>query len=180
MYCEQRQINYPDVFNRCMSPSNNPPSPTTTPQQQQRRWWWPRRHNVVRGGRLLVAGRPRSGSHHGRTWVRQLWRHFDAFVATRWNRPLSVQCLRTLPQNERHESAAGQAAPSIGNHLELFCAYTREKKTLSRTARRMTDGSNLLAACVGNVVFVSFHIYHLSRLVFWFVSNTKVVAIVRL
>lgn len=47
----------------------------------------------------------------------QLRRHFDAAVATRRNRTLFVQCVRPLPQNERHESTAGETAATIGNSM---------------------------------------------------------------
>lgn len=78
---------------KCMSPTN--------PQHQSPSR--ARRYHVVCERRILNAGRPGRGSDHGRTRVRQLRCNFDAIVATRRHWPLSVQCVRTLPQNERHE-----------------------------------------------------------------------------
>lgn len=46
--------------------------------------------------------------------MRQLWRHLDAAVAPRRHRPLPLQRLRPLPQDERHEPAPGQAAATAG------------------------------------------------------------------
>lgn len=46
--------------------------------------------------------------------MRELRRDQHAAVATRRHRSLLVQCLRTLPQDEWHESAADQAEQKTG------------------------------------------------------------------
>lgn len=66
-----------------------------------------------RGRRSDATGR--RGHVHGGPRVCELWCHFDALVAARRHRPLLVQCLRPVQQNERHESAAGQTAQTTGN-----------------------------------------------------------------
>jgi hypothetical protein len=49
--------------------------------------------------------------------MRQLRLDFDAVVASRRHRPLLVQRLRTLPQDEqRHPTASDQANTSTGNN----------------------------------------------------------------
>ena len=46
--------------------------------------------------------------------VRQLWCHLDPAVAARWQRPLPLQRLRTLLQNERPEPAPHQTKEKAG------------------------------------------------------------------
>ena len=44
----------------------------------------------------------------------QLWCHIHSTLETRWNGALFVQCLRSVPQNEWHESSSYKTAPKIG------------------------------------------------------------------
>ena len=53
----------------------------------------------------------------GRSRMRQLRLDFDTVMASRRDRPLFVQRLRTLPQDEqRHSTASDQANTSLGNN----------------------------------------------------------------
>ena len=45
--------------------------------------------------------------------MRQLRRHLDAAVAARRHRPLPLQRVRPLPQDERDEQTAGKAVAEI-------------------------------------------------------------------
>lgn len=47
----------------------------------------------------------------------ELRRDFDPIVAQGQHGTLFVQCLRLVPQNERHESTSNQNAPKIGKFL---------------------------------------------------------------
>jgi len=80
-------------------------------------------------GRLLNSG-GRRVRLLGRARVRQLRRRVDAAVAPRRHRPLPVQRVRPVPQDERHEPAAGQAAAAQRKSVALvLCAplYTSIK-----------------------------------------------------
>lgn len=46
--------------------------------------------------------------------MRQLRRNIDAPLAPRRHRPLPVQRVRPLPQDERHEPTLGPSTPSAG------------------------------------------------------------------
>lgn len=65
----------------------------------------------------LVLSRFRHGNGlavRRRSGVRELRCHLHAAVAPRRHRTLSVQCMWSVPQDERHEPAAGQARQEIG------------------------------------------------------------------
>jgi len=65
--------------------------------------------------RLLSCFRRRNGfAVRRRPGVCQLRCDLHAAVAPRWHRTLSVQRMRTVPQNERHEQTACQAGKEIG------------------------------------------------------------------
>ena len=48
--------------------------------------------------------------------MRELWRDINSFMETRWQRPLFVQCLWTLLQNEWHQPAPHQAQAQTGTY----------------------------------------------------------------
>ena len=56
-------------------------------------------------------------NHDRRSRVRELWCHIDTLVATGWNRPLPLQCLRSLLQDERTESTSHQTQTTPGKYL---------------------------------------------------------------
>lgn len=51
--------------------------------------------------------------------MRELRGNFDAVVASRRHRPLPVQRLRTLSQDERYEPTADQAIQTTGKYQPL-------------------------------------------------------------
>lgn len=48
--------------------------------------------------------------------VRQLWGYLHPSVEEGWDRPLFVQCLRSVPQNERTESTPDQTQAATGEY----------------------------------------------------------------
>lgn len=54
--------------------------------------------------------------------MRQLWRNVDASVAARRHRPLPLQRVRPLLQNERTKSTAYQAQTTFGEY-SVHCIF---------------------------------------------------------
>lgn len=88
--------------------------------------------------------------------MRKLRRNLHSAMATRRHRPLPVQRMRSLPQDERNESAPGEAAAAIGKNgrsersyrararfIEVFAAPS-ERPSLLAVDRR--DASRLAGA----------------------------------
>ena len=51
--------------------------------------------------------------------MRELWRDINSFMETRWQRPLFVQRLWTLLQNEWHKQATNQAKTQTRKYFLL-------------------------------------------------------------
>lgn len=84
--------------------------------------------------------------------VRELRLHPDAAVATRWYRPLPVQCVRPLQQDERPQSAPHQAAEAraliaaartvlcqLSHHNHHLVAQKRRRRTCVQCLRTLHE-----------------------------------------
>ena len=58
--------------------------------------------------------------------MRELWRDINSFMETRWQRPLLVQRLWTLLQNEWPKQATNQTKEEIGK--KMISNYLQESK----------------------------------------------------
>lgn len=89
--------------------------------------------------------------------VRELWRHVDASLETRWHRSLPLQRLRTLLQDERSKSPTHQAQTTPGKYLScfIFTYESWEKKCsigkLKINRRRVWSRVSLWHITSGNI-----------------------------
>ena len=81
--------------------------------------------------------------------MRQLRLHFDAAVASRRHRPLPVQRLRPLPQNEqRHAATAHQADPTPRKDGNCYHNQRRDTDCVQLVGSLETDGVVTLIFCL--------------------------------
>lgn len=68
----------------------------------------------------------------------ELRRDTDPIVAQGQHGTLFVQCLRLVPQNERHESTSNQTAPKIGKCLKQQLQLQQIIKVLLTVCQKKT------------------------------------------